>query len=198
MEPLTQVDLWPNPVYEGVRDQFRREVIAAKKDRRVDVGPSMTLVFENRLTVKFQVQEILRAEKITQPALVQEELDGFNAMLPSPGELSATLLIAFVGPDAEVAARLRKLSGLGKHVWLEIGGRRVQGVLEGGRDDGTRISAVQYARFPVGAGAAALLEDATVATELVIDHESYHHRAALPEAMCRSLARDLRAPGAGR
>jgi Protein of unknown function (DUF3501) len=198
MQPLTQKDLWPNPIYEGVRDQFRREVILAKKDRRVSVGPWMTLIFENRLTVKFQVQEILRIEKISKPELVQEELDGFNAMLPIPGELSATLLIEFTGPDAEVAAELRKLSGLGRHVWLEIGGRRVGAILESGRDDGTRISAVQYIRFPVGAEAAAQLEDATVASELVVDHPSYHHRAALSESMCRSLAQDLRAPAASR
>src|SRR5207248_8589274 len=67
MQPLTPNDLWPLPVYEGVRDNFRKEVIAAKKDRRVQVGPEMTFVFENRTTVKFQVQEILRTERISDP-----------------------------------------------------------------------------------------------------------------------------------
>src|SRR5580693_7513392 len=104
MKPLTTADLWPLPVYESVRDEFRRTVIDAKKHRRVGVGPFMTFVFENRLTVKFQVMEILRVEKVTDPAGVAEELEGFNTMLPNPHGLSATLLIEKVGPEAEVKA----------------------------------------------------------------------------------------------
>src|SRR3979411_45044 len=147
MQPLTPKDLWPLPVYEGVRDQFRKEVIAAKKDRRVQVGPFMTFVFENRTTVKFQVQEIMRIERITGPEQVAEELEGFNTMLPGPGELSATLLIELSGSDAEVKAQLARLSGLAEHVWLWAGGRRVRGNFDPDRDDGRRVSAVQYVRF---------------------------------------------------
>src|SRR5947209_9912793 len=122
MRKLQVRDLWPLPIYEGVRDQFRREVIAAKEVRRVTVGPSMTFVFENRLTVKFQVQEILRAERIASDEQVREELEGFNTMLPGPGELSATLLIELSGSDAEVKAELARLTGLGDHMWLEVAG----------------------------------------------------------------------------
>src|SRR5207248_2045005 len=93
MQKLSQTDLWPLPIYETVRDQFRRDVIAAKQNRRMPVGPYITLVFENRLTVKFQVQEILRIEKIATPEGIREELEGFNEMIPGPGELSATLMI---------------------------------------------------------------------------------------------------------
>ena len=156
----------------------------------------MTFVFENRLTVKFQVQEILRVEKISQPGQVQEELDGFNPMLPTAGNLSATLLVELTGPEAEVAAELRRLSGLGSHVFLEIGGQRHAAELEGGRDDGRRISAVQYVRFPVGPTAAALLAEAKPAA-LVIDHPHYTHRLALTEGMSRSLAKDLAPEQAG-
>src|SRR5207248_10594714 len=87
---------------EGVRGQFRKEVMAAKKDRRVQVGPDMTLVFENRITVKFQVQEIVRIERMTDAAQIAEETDGFNSMLPGPGELSATLMIELTGTEPEV------------------------------------------------------------------------------------------------
>jgi len=184
MRHLTSSDLWPLPVYEGVRDQFRREVIAAKQHRRVAVGPFMTFVFENRLTVKFQVQEILRVERIASPEGVREELDGFNEMLPGPGELSATLLIELTGAEPEVAAQLQRLCGLSEHVWMELDGARVQGRFEGGRDDGRRVSAVQYVRFPVGARK---FERAAV----VIDHPSYGHRAELPAEALRSLSRDL-------
>ncbi len=191
MQALEQKDLWPLPVYEGVRDQFRREVIAAKKDRRVGVGPFMTLVFENRLTVKFQVQEILRAEKITDPAHVQEELDGFNAMLPDTGALSATLMIELTGPEAGVAQQLTGLTGLGKHVRLDVGGHLSPAEFEGGREDGGRISAVQYVRFPCTPAIAQALSQGTVAAALVFDHPNYTYRQALTEGMCRSLAKDL-------
>src|SRR5204863_9431161 len=118
MLPLTPKDLWPLSVYEGVREQFRKEVIAAKKDRRVQVGPDMTLVFENRITVKFQVQEIVRIERITDAAEVAEEVEGFNGMLPGAGELSATLMIELTGSDADVKERLAWLVGLSDHVWV--------------------------------------------------------------------------------
>jgi hypothetical protein len=191
MEPLTHGDLWPNPVYDGVREQFRRDLIAAKKDRRVSVGPFMTFVFENRLTVKFQVQEILRVEKISKREQVQEELDGFNTMLPGAGELSATLLIELTGPEDEVAATLRGLTGLGRSIRLWIGGRAVEGVTEAGRDDGGRVAAIQYVRFPCGAGAAAQLQDLAVPVELEVAHPRYTHRQALSAESRRSLAQDL-------
>lgn len=193
MQQLDTTDLWPLPVYEGVREQFRKEVIAAKLDRRIEVGPAMTFVFENRLTVKFQVQEILRAEKITAPSQVKEELAGFNSMLPDPGELSATLLIAFTGTEPEVALKLSQLSGLSERVFLELGGKRSTSIFEGGRDDGRRISAVQYLRFEVGDGAGLL--DLSQPARLVVDHPGYQHAAALPEGMRRSLARDLAKAG---
>ena len=187
MQPLTAKDLWPLPVYETVRDQFRKEVIAAKKDRRVQVGPFMTFVFENRTTVKFQVQEILRIERISDPAQVAEELEGFNGMLPGPGQLSATLMIELTGSDAEVKAQLARLFGLRDHVWLEVGGARVKGELEPHREEPGRVSAVQYVLFEVP-DAQGLLRGPAF---LVIDHPAYNHRTELPEAVRRSLAQDL-------
>jgi hypothetical protein len=189
MQHLSTKDLWPLPVYEGVRDQFRKEVIAAKKDRRIEVGPAMTLVFENQLTVKFQVLEILRAERITAPEQVREELEGFNTMLPGEGELSATLMVAFTGSEAEVAAKLAALTGLGEHIHLELAGQRVRAIVEGGRDDGRRVSAVQYLRFAVGNPAALL--DLAQPARLSIDHRAYRHAGSLSEGMRRSLAQDL-------
>ncbi len=187
MTHLTARDLWPLAVYEGVREQFRKEVIAAKRDRRVQVGPFITLIFENRTTVKFQLQEILRIERISDPAQVAEELEGFNTMLPGPGELSATLMIELTGSDAEVKAQLARLFGLQNHVWLEVGGARVKGELEPDREEPGRVSAVQYVRFRVP-DAQALLRGPAF---LVIDHPAYPHRAELPEAARRSLAQDL-------
>ena len=187
MEPLTKKDLWPLPVYEGVRAQFRKEVIEAKKHRRIAVGPHMTFVFENRMTVKFQVQEILRIERITEPAQIAEELEGFNGMLPSAGQLSATLLIELTGPDAEVKAQLGQLFKLSEHVWLEVAGKRHQGLFEEGREEPGKVSAVQYIRFPLP-DAQALLQGPAA---LVIDHPAYGERAELSENVRRSLGQDL-------
>jgi hypothetical protein len=187
MRKLELKDLWPLPVYEGVRHQFRREVIAAKQLRRVTVGPFMTFVFENRLTVKFQIQEILRAERMTDEAQVREELAGFNTMLPGNGELSATLLVELSGSDGEVKGELARLTGLGDHLWLETSGKRSRAAMEGGRDDGKRISAVQYVRFP--ARDAAALQKGPAA--LIVDHPAYTHRQELSDGVRRSLAQDL-------
>ncbi len=190
MRRLTEQDLWPLPVYEGVREQFRREVIAAKQHRRVHVGPVMTLIFENRLTVKFQVQEILRAERVTLPQAVAEELEGFNAMLPGQAELSATLMIELIGSESEVAGELRKLSGLSQHLFLEVGGVRRAAQFDEGRDDGKRISAVQYGRFPMQ-GVVGPFSDLAIPAQLVVDHPNYRHRAVLSEGVRRSLVADL-------
>lgn len=188
MRPLELSDLWPLPLYEGVRDQFRKEVIAVKQDRRVTVGPFMTFVFENRLTVKFQVQEILRIERITKPEQMAEELEGFNSMLPGPGELSATLLIELRGTDAEVKAELSRLYGLSRHLWLEVAGQRLRGEMEAGREEpGRGAAAVQYVRFPVPDAQALLRGPAA----LLVDHPQYAHRAELPDPVRRSLAQDL-------
>src|SRR5262249_6856326 len=171
----------------GVRDQFRREVIEAKKHRRVLVGPSMSFVFENRLTVKFQVQEIIRVERLTDPAAVAEEVEGFNTMLPGEGELSATLMIELQGSDPEVKAELARLYGLRDHVWLEVAGQRIQGFVEPGREEPGRVSAVQYVRFKVPDAQALIAGPAAIA----IDQPAYRHRADLPEPVRRSLAQDL-------
>jgi Protein of unknown function (DUF3501) len=187
MRKLETKDLWPLPVYEGVREQFRREVIAAKHLRRVSVGPSLTFVFENRLTVKFQVQEILRAERIGGEEQVREELEGFNTMLPGPGELSATLLIELSGSDAEVKAALARLTGLGNHLWLEVAGWKTRGTMEAGRDDGRRVSAVQYVRFAVPDAAALQKGPAAI----VVDHPAYTYRQELSKPVRTALARDL-------
>src|SRR5687767_14084266 len=105
MKKLTPQDIWPPSVYEGVLQDFRQKVIVHKRARRLAVGPFMTFIFEDRLTVKFQIQEILRAEKISEPHAIAEEVEGFNSMLPDDSELSATLLIESAS-EAEAQARL--------------------------------------------------------------------------------------------
>ena len=93
MNPLTPSDLLSHADYEAQRATFRQEIIALKKRRRIEVGPLVTLIFENRRTLLFQVQEMIRAERIFEPSKIQDELDVYNTLLPGPGELSATVMI---------------------------------------------------------------------------------------------------------
>ena len=180
--------------YELIRDAWRRDVIALKARRRVLLGDIMSLVFENRMTVLNQVQEMCRAERLVRPEAVQQEIDVYNDLVPEPGELSATLLVE-ITEEAHIQPRLDGLIGLssGRHVWLELNGRRVFArFLEGqGRED--RIAAVQYLRFPIGTDpldrqALASGPDPVI---LCANHPGYRAIAVLPPAVRSEIAGDL-------
>lgn len=180
--------------YELIRDAWRKDVIAVKARRRVLLGDKMSLVFECRLTVLHQIQEMCRAERLARPEAVQGEIDVYNELLPDAGELSATLLVE-ITEEARVQPELDRLIGLssGRHLWLELNGRKVFArFLEGqGRED--RIAAVQYLRLPIGtdprdrdalaAGPAPVI--------LRVDHPGLRASAALMPETRAEIARDL-------
>ena len=190
--PLTLEDIADQRAYEREREEFRREVIAVKKRRRVAVGPVVTLVFENRLTVRFQVQEMARAERMSTDQQVQHELDVYNRLLPSHGDLSATLFVE-MADDAALRAWLPRLVGIERSCVLRIGeGRDAVSITSAPeseheaaltRDDVT--SAVHYLRFPVGtARAESLLAGPAV---LAVDHTGYPE--GLPGTVLRVVTR---------
>ena len=196
MKKIEAADLKNLHEYELIRDDWRKDVIAVKARRRVLLGPTMSLVFENRLTVLNQVQEMCRAERIAKPEAVQAELDVYNELLPGPGEVAATLFVE-IPKIEDVQPGLDRLIGMddGKSIWLEVGGSRAYAqFLEGqGRQD--RIAAVQYVRFPVGGGDGmrdALLNP-SVPVAVVIDHPNYRARAEVSAETRRELANDLAA-----
>ena len=125
--------------YERVRETRRREIIELKKPRRVSVGRYLTFVFENRETVWFQVQEMVRAERIVDDAKIAEEVEVYNALLPGPGELAATMLIEITA-SAEIKPVLDKLLGIDTrdYVRLTVGPHVVVGAFEGGHSDEER------------------------------------------------------------
>jgi len=174
--------------YEKIRDEFRRRIIEIKRHRRVSVGDRITLVFENFDTVLFQIQEMIRAERIVDLDRVREEIEVYNELIPAPGELSATLLIELV-ESANIREELPKFYGLDKATWLEFDGVKIAGVFEGGRAREDKVSAVQYVCFPVREHAPALL--AAEEVRLVIDHPHYRASQALSPELRRSLAEDL-------
>lgn len=190
IRPVTLDDVVGLERYEAVRDDLRRRVIALKKARRVSVGPELTFVFENHATVYFQIQEMLRAERITDLDAVRAELEVYNALLPEFGQLSATLLIEITDHE-DVAARLLAYLGIDECVALEVGGEVVPAEFEPGRSREDKLSAVQYVRFALPAAARAAFADPAVPVRLVVEHPQYRHGVELVGDVRASLAVDL-------
>jgi hypothetical protein len=174
--------------YELARDAFRREVMDVKKRRRVAVGPLITLVFENRQTVLFQIQEMLRIERIVRPEKVQEEIDVYRELLPGDGDLSATLFIEVTEPQ-EVQPTLDRFVGLDEagRLVLRIGDRVVPARFAPGQSREDRISAVHYIRFGVGRPEA--LSRGPVRLE--VNHAGYSAAAELSAETLEELRKDL-------
>lgn len=191
MRKIAIADIKTLQEYELARPDFRREVIEIKKRRRVALGPLVTLLFENRQTALFQMQEMIRAERIVDRRKVQEEIDVYNTMLPDPGEVSATLFIE-VTEEGQVKAVLDSFIGLdeGKSLWLETSGREFFARFETGHGREDKISAVHYLRFPLGEEGRRLLEQ-TRAASLRLDHRSHRARTELGPEVVGELLKDL-------
>jgi len=182
--------------YEKERDATRAAVIALKKNRRVSVGPNLTFLFENRATVLFQIQEMIRTERIVDDAKIQDEIDSYNALIPEAGELSATLFIEI--PDLhlmsyeKVREAVNRFQGLDRQgVSLRIGdGLTVPARFEDGHSKEEKMAAVHYVLFNVPAAAVALLESGAPAS-LVVDHPNYKAEAALLTAVRAEIVEDL-------
>ena len=193
MNGLTQQDLIPQAEYEQQREAFRRHIIELKRRRRITLGDLVTLVFENRDTIQFQVQEMVRAERILDPAKVQDELDVYNALLPQAGELSATLLIEITEAD-QIQYWLDAFMGLdrGQTVALRVGAEQVFAEFEGGHSHETKISAVHFVRFRPTPDMIAGISNPAVRVALSVAHGSYREEADVPWAMRQEWLSDLR------
>ena len=146
---LSRADLYPLERYAVEREAFRQRVIAHKKSRRVALGEHVTLLFEDRLTVQYQIQEMLRVERIFEANGIQDELDAYNPLIPDGHNLKATMLFEYPDPQLR-AERLAQLGGIEHRVHAEVGGQaRVFAIadedLDRSSDDKT--SAVHFLRF---------------------------------------------------
>jgi Protein of unknown function (DUF3501) len=193
MNLLTAQDLSSAAEYERQREQFRSQIIALKQRRRISVGPLITLVFENRETLRFQTQEMIRVEHILDPQRVQEELDVYNALIPASGELSATLLIEITEQD-RMKEWLDVFMGLdhGDTVAIRAGTERAFAQFEGGHSHETKISAVHFVRFRPTALMTAAFADLHVPVTLAVNHHEYHAEAPVPGSMREEWLKDLR------
>lgn len=190
MKKLSRQDLWPLAEYANIRDDYRKGILEYKKHRRIEVGDRVTLVFENRKTMKWQVMEMIRAEHMTSEEAIEGELEVYNELVPEAGELVATMFIAF-SESARVRAEMPDFLGLDEAVWLVVDGREIHGEPEAGRSEAERISSVQYVRFHLDAAAREALSRPGAPTRLEVRHESHGGSVAVPEEMRRSLAEDL-------
>jgi uncharacterized protein DUF3501 len=193
MKPISIQDIQTLHEYELSREDFRRQVIQSKTRRRVPLGPLMTLVFENRDTVRFQIQEMLRVERIVRPDKVQEEIDVYNELLPGAREVAATLFIE-VTELSKVQPTLDRMVGLDEpgKLLLEAGGERSPARFAAGQSREDRISAVHYIRFPVGeVGRRALAAGGPVV--ISVRHGGYEADAELSPETIAELTRDLAA-----
>jgi hypothetical protein len=192
MSKITRRDILGPSRYTPMRDEFRKRVIAIKKARRVIAGDRVSLVFENKDTLTFQIEEMLRAEHMTDENGIQAEIDVYNSMMPDPTSLAATLFVELPrGDEVDVRAELGKLVGIDEHVTLHIGEFPVRAEFEPGRQEEDRISAVQYTRFHLPEGARTALRTPGTPLRLSITHPNYEHSVALGEETRASLAKDL-------
>lgn len=193
MNPLTQADLLSHADYEAQRATFRREIIALKKRRRIEVGPLVTLIFENRRTLLFQVQEMVRAERIFEPSKIQDELDVYNALLPGPGELSATVMIEITTQERikEILDSFQQFDRPDT-LALTVGDQAVFADFEAGHSKEDKISAVHFVRFAVPPAFVNTLGEDGSHAGIRITHEHYTAEANVPPAMREEWLKDLR------
>ncbi len=192
MQKLTVDDLLSLERYHKERPRMRAEVLAHKRNRQAPIGPNVTLYFEDRLTMQYQVQEMLRAERIFESEAIAEELEAYNPLIPDGTNLKATMMIEY--PDVEERrAALKRLKGIEDRVYLEVGTlARAYAIADEDleRSDETKTSAVHFLRFELEAPLREALKGGAP-LKLGVAHEHYAHELVAPPELRNSLAADL-------
>ncbi len=192
MNPLTRSDLMSLEAYSEQRDEFRNKVIQHKKNRTIPLGPSMMMYFEDRLTMQYQVQEMLRIEKIFDAAGIQEELDAYNPLIPDGGNWKATQMIEFADPEVR-AVELTKLVGIEKQTWVQVGDSdKVFAIADEDleRENDEKTSSVHFMRFELTPEMVAAAKSGAP-IKLGVSHPNYSHEVVLTEPQRESLVADL-------
>ena len=179
--------------YEKVRSDYRKDIIDYKKHRRIKIGPNLAIVFENERTLSFQIQEIMRAERIVHDQKIQEEVDIYNSIMPPKNGLSATLFIE-VTDESRIKPVLNQFIGLttGKTIYLEINKEKVFALFEEGREEEDKISSVHYIQFHLNDDQLEKLIDPENIAEIGIDYNDYSHKSILSSSTKKSLYLDTK------
>jgi Protein of unknown function (DUF3501) len=193
MQKLKREDLYTLETYAATRADFRERIIAHKRNRQITIGPNATLSFEDRLTMQYQVQEMLRAERIFEPAGIEEELAAYNPLIPDGTNWKATLMLEFPNVDERRAA-LARLRGVESRVWARVAGHEpVYAIADEDLDRTTedKTSSVHFLRFEL---TPQMIRSVKGGAEVAfgLDHDRYRHTLdPLPAAVRDSLASDL-------
>jgi hypothetical protein len=192
MQKLKRTDLWTLESYSAERPAFRATVIEHKKPRRVALSANATMYFEDSVTIKYQVQEMLRVERIFDAAEVEEELAAYNPLIPDGTNWKGTFMFEF--PDVEERRQaLARMPGVEHRIWVQVGDQpRIFAIANEDLDRSTddKTSAVHFLRFELDpASIAAAKTGAPI--RMGIDHDEMRCEVTLPEASRRSLAADL-------
>ena len=189
---LTRKDLMSLEQYSEARQDFRAKVLDHKRNRSVALGPNATWTFEDQLTMQYQVQEMLRVERIFEAEAIQEELDAYNPLIPDGRNWKVTFLLQF--PDEERRERLAQLKGVEDRCWVQVAGfDRVYAIADEDleRENDEKTSSVHFLRFELTPQMCAQVK-AGAATGAGIDHDNYRHTvASLPQNVRESLAKDI-------
>ena len=192
MPRITAQSLMSLEAYAKARQDFRAQVLAHKKDRTASLGEHVTIVFEDELTIRYQIQEMLRVERIFEEAGIRDELDAYNPLIPDGSNWKATLMIEY--PDVEERhAMLARLKGVEDRVWVQVDGEeRVNAIADEDleRENDEKTSAVHFVRFELTpAMKGALARGARLA--LGVDHAAYSVGIEADTAVRAALVKDL-------
>jgi hypothetical protein len=193
MEKLTRDDLYSLEKYAQIRSDFRNNVMAHKRMRIVHIGPNARLHFEDRLSMQYQIQEMLRAERIFEPDAIQEELDTYNALIPDGSNWKATLMMEY-GDIEQRRQMLAKLIGVERSTWVQVSGfEKVYPIANEDLERQTeeKTSSVHFLRFELTPDMVTAIKQGA-AISVGIDHGNYKYEIEpLPEAVRQSLSEDL-------
>jgi hypothetical protein len=183
-KPVERSEIVDYQTYTELRPEIRAAVMKEKEDRRIHVGPHLTFLFETHATMRYQVQEMMRAEQIVKEADILHEIETYNEVLGGPGELGCTLLVELDDPEAR-AVKLVEWLDLPQHLYAKLAdGTKMRPVYDKRQVGEERVSSVQYLKFPVG-------ETAPVAIGCDHADPDLHHETELSEAQRAALQKDL-------
>jgi len=193
MQKLAVSDLMSLERYSRERPDFRTRVIAHKRNRQLNVGPNTMWLFEDRFTVQYQVQEMLRTERIFEAEGIAEELAAYNPLIPDGSNWKVTFLIEYTDPEVR-RVQLEKLRGVEDRCWVQVSGfERVFAIADEDmeRENEVKTSAVHFLRFELSAAMSAKLKGGA-ALSVGIDHPEYQHQISpAPDNVRASLIADL-------
>jgi len=192
MNKLTRSDLLSLEQYALERQAFRGRVMAHKRDRLVEIGAHAALYFEDRLTMRYQIQEMLRAERIYEPAEIEAELSAYNPLIPDGNNWKATFMLQY-GDEAERHRQLVLLKGIESEIWVQVVGQpRVTAIADEDleRENEEKTSAVHFLRFELGAPLRRALADGA-GLSMGISHPAYTAEVSVSESTRLSLMADF-------